>query len=495
MRGGSLVTNDVDEPSAVGRESRRGRVRRRSTDRFSGTLWLLGTAGFCSVLLLPGVRDGINNLAVTPLPGFLPGAVDGLVAIVNGMRDVSLFVAAAAVVAVLVYALAGRRSAQARTLSRLARIEYAGVDHVEHGRPSRWKLATAVRRFVAGTGLATLAVLLVGATSGVEKEVTNGPLRPIEALTDLVSGSEVSFVFQGPGITFMDDSSIPTSDMDRLVATAPFGVVPFGKHLLNLNDKSALQISVPDEIYKGMTGQFEAGSCADRTIVVDDTVGAATGDTVTLNGVRLRVVGVEPGIAQMNRSIAILADATMRECVQQGTSAAYFGAMVTTRDVGAVEDALQAAGIGNAAAGSHEDFAEKNRDFWRANATPVLLQLILYLALFSAFAAAGERQSTLQRNSREIGMLNASGVDFRALRAVERRRALTITIKATLLAAPLMVPVAAAFNASELGMQISVGVTEVAVGLSLTLASMLLASRRSLNQFQRSLDLPLAVKG
>ena len=113
----------------------------------------------------------------------------------------------------------------------------------------------------------------------------------------------------------------------------------------------------------------------------------------------------------------------------------------------------------------------------------------------SGFAAAGERQSSLQRNSREIGMLNATGVDFAALQAIERRRALRTTLKATLVAAPTMVLVAAAFNASELGVHIGVGVTEVTVGFSLTLAAMLAASRRALNQFRRSLDLPLAVKG
>ena len=95
--------------------------------------------------------------------------------------------------------------------------------------------------------------------------------------------------------------------------------------------------------------------------------------------------------------------------------------------------------------------------------TPLILQLILYIALFSGFAAAGERQSSLQRNSREIGMLNATGVDFAVLKAVERRRALRTTLKATLVAAPVMVPVAAAFNASELGVHIGVGVTEVTV--------------------------------
>jgi len=55
--------------------------------------------------------------------------------------------------------------------------------------------------------------------------------------------------------------------------------------------------------------------------------------------------------------------------------------------------------------------------------------------------------------------------------------------------------VAAAFNASELGVHIGVGFTEWSVGVALTMAAMLVATRRALARFERTLDLTLAVKG
>jgi hypothetical protein len=383
-------------------------------------------------------------------------------------------------------------------LSDLARVDYAGIDHLPapSGPRCPW-LRSGARRFFAGTALSILAIVLVGATSGVEDEVTNGPLRPVDAMIGALSGGAsgpVTMILQGGGVTFMDDSAMDKAALDRLAGTAPFPVVPFGKYLFNIDGASALEISVPDGVYTSLTGQSAAEGCARATAIVDDTVGVPVGGRVSLNGVPVTVARVDHGIAQMNRSIAIVADSTVRSCVAAGTSTAYFGALAATGDTGAVQAALDAAGVGGAAV-SEASFREHNRDFWRANATPLILQIILYLTLFSAFAAAGERQSALQRNSREIGMLHATGVDFASLRAIERRRALLTTFKAALVAAPVMVPVAAAFNASELGVRISVGPTELAVGTSLTLVAMLLASRRSLSQFRRSLDLPLAVKG
>lgn len=449
----------------------------------------------CGLLLLPGVRTAFKDATVAPLPGHVPGAVDWLVAVVNAIRLVSPFVAVVGVISFVGLLVAGSRTERGRMLASMATTEFSGVDHLEGGERRRPRWFRAVVGFVQGTGLAVLAIVLVGGTSGIEDEVTNGPLRPVEALEDLISPQgPTTYVFQSRAVTFMDDSALPAPGVDQFVSISTAPVVPFGKHLFNLDGRSSLQISVPQDVYERLVGRREASECAQRTVVVDDTVRAEVGDVVELNGVDLRVAAVRAGIAQMNRSVAILSDATVRDCILAGTSTAYFGAIVADDDLDRIEKGLASAGL-SARAISGTQFRELNRDFWRANATPLLLQLILYIALFSGFAAAGERQSILQRNAREIGMLNAMGVSFATLRAIERRRALHTTMRATLIAAPLMVPVAAAFNASELGVQISVGLTEVTVGFSLTLVAMLLASGRALSQFRRSLDLGLAVKG
>jgi len=475
------------------------RVRSRAVGahRHWASITLLGAV--CALVVFVAVwtlEAGVRSWGVAPVPPLVSGIVTALVDVIRGMRMVCPYVAVAGLLLLVCYRLAAVWSPRARVFNRLAGIDYAGIDHLRPPKRTAWSwLGRRLARWFAGTGLAILAIVLVGATSGVENEVTNGPLRPVDATVGLVSAKPVTFVLQGPDITFMDDSSISETNMRALVRAAPFPVVPFGKHLFNIDNKSAMEISVPDASYAQLTGQPAPAACGSASIVVDDTVGVPVGGSVSVNGTDLIVAKVESGIAQMNRSIGVMADSTARRCVEGGTNTGYWGALAATGDSEAVSRAISSAGLSGMNAVSESAFKENNRDFWRANATPLLLQIILYLTLFSGFAAAGERQSALQRNSRELGMLHAGGVDWKGLRAVEYRRALRTTFTAALVAAPLMVPVAAAFNASELGVHIAVGLTELSVGTSLTLLAMLLAARRSLSQFKRSLDLPLAVKG
>ncbi|WP_460791827.1 hypothetical protein [Nocardioides maradonensis] len=456
--------------------------------------WLaLAVAGLALLAVWP-ISGDLRSFTVRPVPGFVPHMVDWLVQVVHALRIVSPYLAAVGLIALGTYGVLPVWSRRAEALNDLAAVEYSGVEHVapqHRGRVRR--LVRPFRAFFAGTSIAVLAIVLVGATSGIESEVTNGPLRPIDAALAVMGGEPTALVLQSPGITFMDDSSLPSVAVASLVARDPTAYVPFGKHLFNLDDQSGLEISVPDTVYQRISGDVVDG-CADPSIVLDDTLGLHRGDSVMVNDVRLRVAGVEHGIAQMNRSIGILADTTARACVEGATSTAYFGVLVRGPAGDQVRADLRDAGLA-ASVVSPATFKEDNRDFWRANATPLLLQIILYLALFGAMAAAGERESNLQRNVREIGTLHAGGVDIRTLRAVERRRVLRTTYRAAVLACPLMVPVAAAMNASELGVRIGVGLTEMSVGVALTLVSMLVASRRALSKFARSLDLSLAVKG
>lgn len=458
---------------------------RRQAPKIAGICLLaVGLAGALVIALLPAAR-GWHPAVLPPL---IPDAVVAMSGVIHALRLVSIPLVCGLVFVLLVDRLSALRSQRKRLLNRLAGVEFSGLDQVQTAKPPR-RLS-----FFRGTALATLAIVLVGVTSGIEGEITEGPLRPVDALFGLVGPGEHTLLLQSPKLTFMDDSAIPSVAMDHFAAAAPFAVMPFGKHLLNINDGSALELSIPDTAYAQLTDTPGSGGCSSASIAVDNTVHAGVGETVTVNGVHLRVVKVLAGVAQINRSVGIIARSTLVNCIDPAARSSYFGALAAPSSVATVDAATSGASL-PAVAVSEVSFKENNRNFWRANATPLLLQIILYLALFSAFAAAGERQSQLQRNVRELGILNAAGVDFRTLWAIERRRAMRTTLIAGLIACPVMVPVAAAFNATELGVHIGVGPTEFAVGISLTLVSMLTASFRAIRQFERGLDLPLAVKG
>ena len=92
-------------------------------------------------------------------------------------------------------------------------------------------------------------------------------------------------------------------------------------------------------------------------------------------------------------------------------------------------------------------------------------------------------------------MLNAAGVSMKDIKKVETRRALSETLRATAVAAPLAPLVAAAFNAAEVGLKVGVGPREIFVGSSLTLVAKVVGARTAANKVEKSLDLSQAVKG
>lgn len=443
---------------------------------------------------------------ISPQPTTIPEVVGGMVTVNEGLRSAAPFVAIGAIATSLYFSVSGRMNKKQRTLNKLSKVEYSGVDEINHSKRADshsviGKTIEKGTKFRKGRGVAALAILLTSATSGIEHEVSNGPLRPIDAMYTLADPTATAntMLLQGEANTFMDDSTIDSIDMGEVVAAAALSditIIPFNKVLMNINDKSALQISFPDEVFSQMSGVTIDANCETVPVIVDETVGAKVGETIDINGVDAQVIGVEDNLAQMNRSIAIVSDTDMRDCLKDGTDASYFGAIVPNANEQQVREFLADNNLQfEFGVTSEEEFKENNRDFWRANGTPVLLQLIAYIAIFGGFAAAGERKSALQRNAREIGMLNAAGVTMKDIRGIEDRRALRDTLVASIIAAPAMPVLAAAFNAAELGMKVGVGPRELAVGGAVTLGAKLIASRRAVNNFEKNLDLPQAVKG
>ncbi|MFT4187574.1 MAG: hypothetical protein QM621_03245 [Aeromicrobium sp.] len=294
-------------------------------------------------------------MTVTPLPGFLPGVVTVLSDVVAATRAITPYLAVMCTLVLTFHAVAGARSSRARELNRLAKVEYTGVEHLEPA-------TSALRRFLSGTGLAVLSITLIGATSGVEEEVVQGSLRPIDAMTDLVGGEPVTYILQSPNVTFMDDSVIPPESADEVAEQATFPVVPFGKHLFNIDDGSAIQVSIPDDLYADVSGRPVAG-CSSASVIVDDTVRASPGDHVLVNGVLLRVARVDDGIAQMNRSVGVLSHSTVRDCLTAGQQEAYFGVIALTDDIDAVRRVVESAGPDGLAVVSAEDFAVNKPGF------------------------------------------------------------------------------------------------------------------------------------
>lgn len=446
----------------------------------------------------------VLDLKIVPSVNAYPSIVDGMVAVNEGLRASAPVIAAGGIMTYLWQKGKGRTDPKEHRLMELAHIDYSGVDQAAQPSSSEQsfgqKINNRLRKvFAAGIGVAALTTLLVGGSSGVEHEVSNGPLRPVEQVFNVLAPhtSERHVLVQSPNNSFMDDSYLERQNMNTLVAAAPEGVniVPFNKLLPNIDGRSGLVISVPDTLFNKFSGVRVDDTCETIPVILDEANETPAGGSVDINGKHAQVVDKMSNAAQMNRDVAIMSDTDMKDCLQGESNTSYYGAVVSGNEH-AVRSWL---GRHNLPSGvtdiTQEKFEANNRKFWRANGTPILLQLMAYVGILGAFATGNERRSAMQRNVREIGILNAQGVSMKTVAKIESRRALVETNKAALLAAPFMPVMAAIFNMAEVGLKVGVGARELAVGYTVTLAAKLFGARRAVKRFDKQLDLTEVVKG
>ncbi len=445
------------------------------------------------------VHDMLDGQYVPQLKVY-PGIVDGFVATNNGLRTAAPVVAIAGLATQLSWYAAGRRSEHTRAVNQLATTDYAGTEGIMKFDAHPTMLDRMRRRSAAvGIGLiATFTAAMAGGMSGVEHEISNGPLRPVTRTFDMLSHGQASreIIVQSPGITFMDDSWIDRKKMTALTQDAAeegIYVVPFGKALPNIDGRSGLMLTVPDQL----VSDAPAG-CDKPPIILDKANSTPVGHSIAINGVTFEVAKKISGTAQMNRDIAIVGEDIAAHCIrgESPDDTPYFGAIVSgEQSPEQVDKLLVDHGLGEqAVAISEAHFDENNRDFWRKNGTPLILQLIGCVGVLGGAAMMSLRRGKLLANAREIAVLRGQGVSPKDLRSAETRRAFRESAISTVVATPFMYALAASFNAAEIGLKVGVGLREIAAGYTVTLLANIFGSRRSAKYLEKNLDVAGAVK-
>lgn len=450
--------------------------------------------------------NGLFDAKIVPNLPVYPKIVDGLVGINEGLRMAAPVVATAGVGVYVNNKRKARHSAYEAQLETLARSDYSGVDGMNEQEPdeeddSGRARITRARMFMGGLGVATITALLTGGSSGLEHEVSNGPLRPVGRTFDVLApqGTDGQYILtQSPEISFMDDSYVDSSFIDELTNEASehgISVIPFSKTLPNIDGRPGLAISVPDTTFNDLAGIRAENNCETIPVILDEANSTPTGEEININGHQAQVVAKMSGTAQMNRDIAIMSSSDFNECIQDTDDPKYFGAIVSGQHE-TVEDLIQSEDLTESPSlVTRSKFEDNNRRFWRANGTPILLQMMAYVGVLGAFATGSERRGALQRNIREIGILNAQGVSMNNIGRIESRRALVETSRAAVIAAPLMPIMAGVFNMAEVGLKVGVGLREVAVGYTVTLAAKLAGSHRAVKKYSKKLNVSEAIRG
>jgi hypothetical protein len=353
--------------------------------------------------------------------------------------------------------------------------------------------------FYKGLGVAILTATLAGGTSGTERDIVEGSLRPITTLSKAMASGpgEMSIITEGKKNNFMSSSTLRADQIQQLgerTANKGWVVTPFGKKLKDIDDESGLQISIPDDRFKKLTGINADADCHEVHVVTDTTTDKGIGQEIAINSTPAKVVGVLDEVAQMNRRIGLFSETEMINCIEHGTDVSVWGAIVENATPIEINHELRQAGaIGQA--NTFKQFLKNNEDFWRLNASAILGILVACVGLMGGWAVAGERKHVLQRNVRQIGRLVSAGVQTKQLLKVETLRAVHETNKATLVATPLMMGFATIINSAVNGLKAGVGLREVGVGFTVTLLSKLVGSSVAVRSFAKKLNLAQAVKG
>lgn len=476
---------------------------RLKTAATSAGLGVLAVASAAGIYLAEkngvSVHDILDSQYV-PQPKVYPGIVDGFVATNNGLRTAAPVVAVAGLATQLGWYVAGKRSEHTRAVNQLATTDYAGTEGIMKTDTHPTMLDRMRRRSAAvGVGLiATFTAAMAGGMSGVEHEISNGPLRPVTRTFDMLSNGQANreIIVQSPGITFMDDSWLDRQKMVSLTQDAAkegIYVVPFGKTLPNIDGRSGLMLTVPDQF----VGDSPA-SCDMPPIILDEANSTPVGEPITINGTTFRVAKKIEGTAQMNRDIAIVGEDAAAHCIrgENPNDTPYFGAIVSgEQSQQQVDQLLADHGLdGEAVAVSEAHFDENNREFWRKNGTPLILQLIGCVGVLGGAAMMSLRRGKLLANAREIAVLRGQGVSPKDIKSAETRRAFRESAVSTIVAAPFMYGLAASFNAAEIGLKVGVGLREIAAGYTVTLLANIFGSRRSAKYLEKNLDVAGAVK-
>ena len=487
-------------PVSVNKYRRQNRI---SKEKLIAPAAAAGVTAIGAVGYYSGVLPELLDSQLSLNPRVLDGAVDGMVTVNETIRQSSPVIALSMIAMLTTHKLKAKVNPRQHTLDKLSHIEYSGIDDIVDSQEKKSKF-TPIKKAVGGVAL--VSATLIMATTGLEKEVSNGPNRPTEAMIHFLSQEdsnplillEESESDTSSNLSLMAASSIPEQKMDKIIRKATSEgaqVAPFNRDFMSVNGRSAMEFSIPNEVFEAASDVEIDQSCSTVPVIVDSTLGAKAGEIIDINGTSAQVVKVESGIAQMNRNIVLLADTDMKDCLKEGTDNSYFGAVISGSSMESVSGLIEDNDLTGVSVITKEQFFENNRDFWRANGTPIILILMGSVAVLGGAAVANERRSALQRNAREIGMFNAAGVSMKDIQSIETRRALRESLYATALATPLGVGVSAAFNASVGGLSTSIDARGVAVAAVVTGASSLIASQRAVKGFSKQLDITQAVKG
>lgn len=450
-------------------------------------------------------KTGILDQKITPHSPVFEQITTGIIAGNDAIRTAAPYALAAGVATQLVEWRRAKKSLRDKQMLSYSRHDYSGLESAT-AENQKSSLRRKVATWTAGLLLAGSAATFITGSAAVEQEVSNGPTRAVKHLVDElgVPGQPTTFIASSENAHFMNRSYVHTSSLQKIENQARqngqnITVNTFSEDLSSItypdgSTTTGLLIGMPREKLFGEHAYSAGMTCEDKIpVVADSALDAEVGDELELDGgITTKVVGVTSESSSMNRAGLLMDRDAVLACYEKQVGVedpTTFGAVVSGADAETMNRIIEQAGVrDDAVAMSRDRLIQNNEKFWRANGTPILLQQILYLGGFAGVAIAGARLTALQQNTRELGAMLGLGIKERELKVIESMRGLATAIKATVIAAPAAVGLAAALNATERGLEVGVSARDALVAFTVLAASSIFGARRGVKKFIKNTD-------
>ncbi len=438
---------------AIGEEDRRRTVS-------GAVMGVLATAAAAGVAY--AATKGVDFQVSAALP-YVRAAQDAVVNLDKALVPVGEIGAPLTLAGIAAVKLAAIGNSRARFIDR-----FSSREPSTDGRRSRLSPVKRIGLAMAGGALATF-------TASIATEVTNGPDRAVDQLSQYAPGD--AMVVQDNEAMPMVESNVNSKMTARIIQEATADGIR--AHVVDLylgtedhRGDVRTTLAVGTDMPEGSPLSWVPGmGCTDVPVAIDRGASVPVGDAFDMGGVKFRVVETTTGGSAMNRESVVMDRDAMSNCLRQEPEAPPHAIVLDTSVDQAKQLVAEAHDGINApvAVISKDEYKANSEAFWKDNVKPITNVLSLVAGSFAFVAMGGAMASRILRNRRPLAVKMASGASTSVLRAAEVMRAAKDGIAASVGAVVLGTGGAIASNALEAGFNAGVGFREAMIGTALTL--------------------------
>ena len=314
--------------------------------------------------------------------------------------------------------------------------------------------------------IATIAFL--GTAAGLANSASSAATEPLEAaLAELSPSNETTVVVQHGEYVLNNHGGIPWASVEMLQESG-LDALPITVGLASVTDESgellapsAAVVLVPDAL--GLVPGSQIGGDCDRLpVVIGSEAGLTPGSTLVVDGRLAVVAGVESVLGGLGRIPILGTHEHLGACAFPEATASMV--LIDSADTQAIGEQLNAAGVQHEII-STSQLVDTYDEFWLGTVAPPQMNLFFQVFLIAVIGSIYVSRTRSLQFQEIRASLASRGVSRAALTSVTALGTATDTAIASVIAIIPFAVLAAATNATQIGLELPVNLRSFGAGL------------------------------